>query len=112
MSVLAQLKNPVLPKSIGEGPIAQGGKSTGLLIGNLIGVLFIVAFIFAFMSLIIGGISWISSAGDKGKLEEARNRIVHALIGLIIVGSAWAVATIMGQFFGLDFKNLPIPTIQ
>lgn len=111
-ATLAQLTNPVLPKSIGEGGIEQGGKASGLLLGNLIGGIFVFAFILAFIFLITGGIRWITAGGDKGKLEEARNRVTHSLIGAIVVASAWAVATIAGQFLGLEFPNLPIPTIQ
>ncbi len=110
--LLAQLKNPVLPKTIGEGSVDQGGKATGLLLGNLVGGIFVFAFILAFLYMVTGGIRWITAAGDKGRLEEARNRITGALIGTIVVAAAWAITVILGQFLGIEFPNLPIPSIE
>lgn len=110
--LLAQLTNPLLPQSIGEGTTEAGGRATGLLIGNLIGAMFIFAFILSFFYLLTGGISWITAGGDKGKLEAARDRITNSLVGLIVVGAAWAVFKLIGQFFGIEFPNLELPTIQ
>lgn len=112
---LAQIRNPVLPPSIGGGdsPSPEAGSQTiGLLVGNIIGAFFIFAFIVAFLYLLVGAFKWITSSGDKGKLEEARNQITHALVGILLFGAAWAIITLVGQFLGLDFQNLPIPTIE
>lgn len=110
--LLAQgIRNPVI-KSLGEGSVDSGGQTVGLLIGNLIGAMFIFAFILAFFFLLTGGISWITAGGDKGQLETARNKITHALVGLIIVGAGWAIFTLVGQFLGLDFPNIELPTLQ
>jgi hypothetical protein len=43
-----------------------------------------------------------TSMGDKHKLQEARDRIVNALIGLVIVIAGWGVLALVGQFFGWD----------
>lgn len=109
---LAQIKNPVLPGILGQGPKEQGPKAVGLLIGNLVGLLFIGGFILTLFFLITGAISWVTSGGDKNNLENARNRIVHAIMGMIILAAVWAIFTLVGQFIGLDVKKLPIPTIQ
>lgn len=110
--LLAQgIRNPVI-KSLGEGGVDKGGQTVGLLIGNLIGAIFIFSFILAFFFLLTGGISWITAGGDKGQLETARNKITHALVGLIIVGAGWAIFTLVGQFLGLDFPNIELPTLQ
>lgn len=107
---LAQgIRNPVIPPIIG-GP-STGGIALGELISNLVGFLFIVAFVIAFMYLLMGGVYWITSGGDKANLESARNRIIHSLVGLVVVGSAWAIASLAAQFFCLDLTHLPIPSI-
>jgi hypothetical protein len=112
MRYLAQLTNPVLPPSIGQGGVEKGGPAIGMFITNVIGGMFIVAFFVALLYLITGGFHWITSGGDKANLESARNKIIHAIVGLIVVASIWAVMTVVGQFVGLDFTNLPIPTIR
>lgn len=106
------LENPVLPGILGQGGKEQGAKGLGVLIGNLVGLLFIGGLILSLFFLITGAISWVSSGGDKNNLENARNRIIHALLGLIILAAVWAIFTLVGQFVGLDIRKLPIPTIQ
>ena len=73
----------------------------GMLISALVGVLLIVSPILAFLWLIMGGISWITSGGDKAHMESARNKITHAIVGLIIVGAAWAIMTLVQNFLGV-----------
>lgn len=111
MKLLAQITNPVLPEAIGKGTTAIGGTAVGSIISGTIGVMFIASFAMSFAYLVFGGIQWITSGGDKASLEAARNKITHALVGLVIVASAWAVITLVAQFFGLNFAKLQIPTI-
>ncbi|MFC1646962.1 hypothetical protein ACFL1A_01630 [Patescibacteria group bacterium] len=112
-TLLAQLTNPVLPPALGQGAKEQGGVALGGLIGALIGFLFIVAFLIALFFLITGGISWVTSAGDKSKLEVARDKITNAIVGLIIVAGVWAIMTVIAPFLGFEaFPELPLPTIE
>ena len=108
MNTLAELTNPVLPSTLGSSP-ATGTGIVGKLITNVVGLFFIFAFFLAFLYLIMGGIQWITGGGDKSQLEQARNKITNALIGLVIVAAAYAVFTLVGQFFGLDVKSLKLP---
>jgi hypothetical protein len=73
----------------------------GTLISALVGVLLILAALLAFFFLILGGIQWITSGGDKAGMEAARNKITHAIVGLIIVGAAWAVMILVQNFLGV-----------
>lgn len=85
----------------------------GSLISALVGTLLIVAALLAFFYLILGGIQWITSGGDKAGMEAARNKITHAIVGLIIVGAAWAVMLLVQNFLGITViggaLNLPTP---
>jgi hypothetical protein len=83
----------------------------GKLISAAIGLALLIAALLVFVYLIWGGIQWITSGGDKGKTEEARNRISSALVGLAIVAAAWAIIQLVGYFFGIDIfgGNVPIP---
>jgi len=84
----------------------------GLLISRTISVALMVAAIAVFAFLVWGGVQWITSGGDKGKVEEARSRITNALIGLAIVAAAWAVMNLISYFFGVDVlgPGATIPT--
>lgn len=74
----------------------------GALISAIVGTLLILAALMAFLYLIMGGIQWITSGGDKTHMETARNKITHAIVGLIIVGAAWAVMVLVQNFLGIN----------
>jgi hypothetical protein len=80
------------------------------IISALITLILIVAALVFFFMLILGGIKWISSGGDKAQTESARNQITAALIGLVIVFAAWAIITLINTFFGVNILNLTLPT--
>lgn len=55
----------------------------------------------ALLFLVIGGIRYIFSGGDKVGVEQAREQITSAIIGLVIVFGAWFIITIVGSFLGI-----------
>lgn len=75
--------------------------SLGKLVSALVGVMLIISALLAFLYLVLGGISWITSGGDKAGMEAARNKITHAIVGLIIVGAAWAIMLLVQNFLGI-----------
>jgi uncharacterized membrane protein YciS (DUF1049 family) len=112
--LLAQIRNPVLPPILGGGNNPNpnsGGQAIGKLISNLVSALFIAGFLLAFMQLLLGGVTWITSGGDKQKLEKARDQITNSIVGIIIVASAFALSSLVARFFGLDLTALTIPSI-
>ncbi len=84
----------------------------GNFISKLMGVALVIAAIMVFVYLVWGGLQWITSGGDKGKTEEARNRITAALVGLAIVAAAWAVIQLVSYFFGINITDRnSLPTL-
>jgi len=102
IALLAQAKAP--------SPI--GGQTAGFVIGDL-GLAFnqlvrlglFLAGLIVFVYLIIGGIQWITSGGDKAKTEAARGRITAAVVGLAIVASSFAIMSLLGTLFGINIWN-------
>src|SRR3990167_7455887 len=78
------------------------GLTVPQLISGLITMALAIAAIVFFFMLVIGGVKWIMSGGDKASTEGARNQITAALIGLVIVFSAWAISQLLGTFFGVS----------
>jgi len=82
------------------------------IISALISLIIVIAAIAFFFILIIGGIRWIMSGGDKANTEAARNQITAALVGLVIVFAAWAILQLIDAFFGTNILGgLEIPTV-
>lgn len=99
--------------------LSPGGQFAGLnniTIANIISALIILVLIIAalvfFFMLVWGGISYITSGGDKAQTEAARGRITAALIGLVIVFAAWAIINLVNIFFGINILQLNIPNAQ
>lgn len=63
-------------------------------------MLFLAAFL-ALGYIFYGGWKWMTSEGDKKKLEEARNTIIFSLIGLIVMALAYLMVSVVGAFFGV-----------
>ncbi len=49
----------------------------------------------AVLALIWGGVRYLTAAGDDSQVEEAKNIITQAIIGLIIVGISYSVVTVV-----------------
>jgi hypothetical protein len=82
------------------------------IVGSIITVLLIFAVIVAVIFIIIGGIRWVMSGGDKSKVESARGTITGAVIGIIIALSAYFILNVVTYLFtGKVFTNFVIPTI-
>lgn len=77
----------------------------GEYVSRIVNVLLIIAAIASFVYLVLGGLQWITAGGDKGKIEEARNRITGALVGLAITAAAWAIFLLVDYFFGLNLAT-------
>jgi len=85
---------------VGAFPFTQNN-GLGIFVSNLIGLLIGVAAVLLLVFLVWGGVEWIMSGGEKAGVENARNRITNALIGLIIVVAAWAIFSLLKTFLGL-----------
>jgi hypothetical protein len=85
------------------GTLPSGGVDTlSTAISGGIQIMIIVAILLSLVFLVLGGIQWTSSGGDKGKISAARSKITFAIVGLIVALSAFGIASIFGNFFGVS----------
>ena len=77
----------------------------GELINGVLNFVMVIAALLVFMYLIWGGIEWITSGGDKGKTESARNKITSAVVGLIVLAASYAILLIVLRFLGYSDLN-------
>lgn len=84
----------------------------GKLLSGAVGLILVVAALAAFIFLIWGGIQWIISGGDKGKVETAQHRIQAALLGLFIVFAVWAIFLVVEQVLGISIlRGITLPSL-
>lgn len=105
MSLLAQAATDDRSVNLNppSGEFERLGQVTvaGLVRGIVSFLLIIAAFIF-FVMLVLGGIKWIMSEGDEAKVKTARDQVQNALVGLVVVFSAWAIIKLIEAVFGVN----------
>jgi hypothetical protein len=105
---LAMSATSVLAATLKDVDVQPGtgfATSFGGLMNGLISFVMVLAAVLVFLYLIWGGIEWITSGGDKGKTESARNKITAAVIGLIVVAASYAILTLALGFLGFSDLN-------
>ena len=89
----------------------QGGFSTlgqitptSLISGAITLVITLAALGFLAM-LLAGGLKWVVSEGEKANVEAARNQVTNAVVGLVIVFSAFAAVKLIETLFGVTILS-------
>jgi|SRR3989344_5352914 len=77
----------------------------GRVVGSLIQLIFALAVIVALIYLAWGGFKWLTSGGDKAAVQSAREHIVAAIVGLVIIFLTYFILNILLGFFGVGNLN-------
>ena len=85
--------NRAIPEEIRLSSGCNGGSNKQIdnVIVNIINAIILVAGIVAVIFVLVGGVNYITSAGDTGKIEKAKKTILYACIGLAICALAFAI---------------------
>lgn len=78
------------------------------IFGNVVVVILGLAGLILFIMLIIGGLKYITSAGDPKKVESARNTLTFAIGGLILIALAYLILRFIEEFTGVSVENFKI----
>lgn len=84
--------SPVKPDNLPSGDLTTIIKKIVSFIHSFAQIAFLIVFL-------IGGIMYITSAGDEGKAKTANKLMLNAIIGIVVVFSAYAIATYFMNFF-------------
>lgn len=77
-----------------------------------INLVLFVGFVAALIFLIVGGIRWIISGGDKENTAKAKGTVTSALIGLAVIVASWILINIILTVFGGGgITNLVFPKL-
>jgi hypothetical protein len=83
--------------------VPAGGLTTlNTALSGAITLFLVLSVILTLIFLILGGVQWISSGGDKAKIQSARGRITWAIIGLIVAMLSFFIVNLIGFFFKVD----------
>ena len=82
------------------------------LLTNGINLIFVAAALMALVFLIIGGIKWLTSQGEKEGVNKARETIVASIVGLVIIFLSYLIVNFVLQLFvNVSLSNLTFPKL-
>ena len=87
-------------------PFAQINEGFSQYIYTIVSALMAIALVLVLIFLIWGAFDWITSAGEKGKTESARNKMTGAIAGLFILSSVFVIFTLIQNVFGVEILSL------
>ena len=94
------------------GGIPKETTQTTSILSVLVRFIVVVAGIFALWQFLSGGLQYISSGGDKGKITEAQNKLTMSLIGLVIITASFLIIAIISKVLFGDFGAILTPKLQ
>lgn len=105
---LAAITNNAIP----GGTAADESQATqfAVTIGTLWQTIIIVGGLAFILYFLWGALNWIMAGGEKGKIEDAKNKITQGLIGLAILAASFVVVKFLQSAVGLDLLNIVWPT--
>lgn len=65
-------------------------------VGTLVGTILSYVGVIFFILIVYGGLMWMTAQGNDQKVAKAKELIINATIGLIIVLSAYAITSFIG----------------
>ncbi len=80
-------------EDIKQGVDITGTESTSVdsAVKATIDILSVVVGVIAVIMIIIGGLKYVTSNGDSNSISSAKNTIIYALIGIVVVAIAQSV---------------------
>ena len=79
-----------------------------IVIQNVINAALVLSAVVAVFLITYAAFQYVTSAGDKEKVDSARKRIVFAVIGLVIIFSAFAAINFISTFTGVSPSQLGV----
>lgn len=97
-NVFGRINPPPAVIKLGFGAAGVGQFFSGIV--RLFYIFGSLIFIFYF---IWGAAQWITSGGDKEGVAKARGKIIHAIVGVVLLGLSALIITVIGQITGFTF---------
>ncbi len=94
--VPAGAAEPAACQASGKDPLTKAGGEDGIIIKATKLVIILTGIASVFM-IMIGGFKYVTSSGDPGNIQSAKNTIIYALVGLAIAALAQTIVVFVLQ---------------
>lgn len=90
---------------IGGIDLANPISSTEQLLSQILGFITLLGGLIFIIMFLNGAFKWISGGDDSAKIGKARDLMVQAVIGLIVMVAGYAIIGLIGSVVGFDILN-------
>lgn len=94
--------------AIGSFGTGEGAQIIAELIGRILNLAFMIGGLVLLVMIIVSGIQWMLAGGDKQAVSSAQGRLTSAIIGFIILASAFAIINFIGNILNIEFLQPPL----
>lgn len=102
-NVLPNYKPENVPDKFSDRNLNSSGGNLSKIIGFVFNfIIAIAAGIFVIM-LLVGGVTYLTGAGNDEQTGKGKKMLIDAIIGLFIVLAAWGIGTYILSAFGYRF---------
>lgn len=79
------------------------------MLQNVINAALVLSAVVAVFLIIYSGFQYVTSSGDKEKVDAARKRLTYAIIGLVFIIMSYTIILFISQFTGVGVNQLLSP---
>lgn len=102
--VFGKIKVPdALRSLVNDNADPSGAQGLSRFFSNLVALFYSIAGIVLIFMIVWGAFDWLTSEGDKEKVQSAQKKIINAIIGIILFAITFAVIQVLGHFTGFTF---------
>lgn len=97
------------PECLFQGDVATF-KCFEPLFKNLVSTVLALAGVGLFVMLVAGGFTFLLSGGDQKKLDAAKGTLTNAILGLVVIVSAYLILRTIEIFTGVTLTKFEVNT--
>jgi len=95
------------PQSVIEKP-----QQAGSFMSAIISFIVVIAGVYALWQLLTGGLGYVTSNGDKAKVQESTQKILMAILGLFVIGASFIIAAVVSRLLFGNSSVIFSPTLK
>ncbi len=80
------------------------------IFSNVVKSMVSLAIVALFIMIIVGGYKFIFSGGDAKQVEGAKGTLTGAILGMVVIVSAYLILRLIGNISGANVTEFTIPT--
>lgn len=119
INIINKILNPVVHAAedvVGDISLPSGIPSeinqTGDIISAVIRFIIIIGGLFTLWQFLSGGLEYITSNGDKAKIQSAGQKITMSITGLVIMVASFVIIAIISKLLFGSFTTILLPKFQ